>query len=76
MTNDFLKKNRRTILGVVLIPVMAVVVALALIALLRPTKTLPIAIAVGAVLAQYLFLVSQIWKRLNTSKPPDAEDMG
>jgi len=66
MTADFLRKNRRTVLSILLLPAMTVVVALTLVALLKPTKLLPIAIAVGAVLAQYLLLVMHIWRRLKT----------
>lgn len=59
-----LAKHRGAVLAVLMIPMVASLIALLLIALLRGLRPLILYVAVGLVLAQYLALVRYIMKRL------------
>lgn len=63
--DDVFKKNRFILLGVLLIPVIAVIVALVLISFLGHKLTI-IFLILGVVMIQYLGLVMFIWKKLSS----------
>jgi hypothetical protein len=62
---DVLKKNRFILLGVLLIPVIAVIVALVLISFLGHKLNI-IFLILGVVMIQYLGLVLFIWRKLSS----------
>ena len=62
--NKVLRQHRRTCLIILLIPALAVIAALVLIVVLRPSKWVPVTVVIGLVLIQYLGLGYYIWRKL------------
>ena len=62
--NKIFKQYRRTFLTILLIPAFAVIAALVLIVVFRPSKLVPLTVVIGLVLIQYLVLVAYIWRKL------------
>jgi len=60
-----IKQHRLACLTILLVPAIAVTVAMILIVILRPSKLIPLTIVIGIVLIQYLGLVAYIWRRLH-----------
>jgi len=63
-----LKQHRRKFFAVLLIPASAIVAALVLIVILRPSNLVPIIALISLVLIQYLGLVAYIWRKLTVSE--------
>ena len=63
-----LSQHRRKLLTVLLIPALAIIVALILIIALSPSRLIPITIIIVLVLFQYLFFVAYIWRKLIARK--------
>jgi len=67
---DYMKKNRNTLLAILLIPVLGMVIAIPLIIWKAP-KTMMVALGVIAVLiVQYILLVRWISKRIDQLTEP------
>ena len=61
---DVLKKHRFALLAILLIPALAMIVAMVLIAALGHRNILVIAVVISLLLVQYLGLVAYIWRKL------------
>jgi len=66
--SNVLAKNRRSLLTVLLMPAVAIVVALILISAFKPSRLIVIVIAIAVVLIQYLLFVGYIWRRMTAPK--------
>jgi len=62
--DKILTQHRRTFLAILLMPALAIIVALMLIFVLNPSRLIPIVVIIGVILLQYLFLVSYIWRKI------------
>jgi len=61
--DKMLTQHRRTLLAILLMPALAVTIALILIVVFNPPRLIPIVIIIGVILFQYLFLVSYVWRK-------------
>jgi len=67
---DYMKKNRNTLLAILLIPVLGMVIAIPLIIWKAP-KTMMVALGViGVLIVQYILLVRWISKRIDQLTEP------